>query len=162
MTVPGVFMKLLPIVLLAAPAFAPALADEVPSPAEDVEMHERAQPFIAFADQIEEALATGESGAFRASLSPTTLATWSKDDVNIFVDQIVMPFFADFADPVAEQWIAPTTHPAGFTGFAFYRSFTTADGRTMPFVIYILDEGGRLVVGNLLVGKTFQDMHPQQ
>ena len=48
------------------------------------------------------------------------------------------------------------------TGFAFFRSFTTKGGQERPFALYILEEDGRLVVGNLVVGRRFQDVHPQQ
>lgn len=146
---------------LLAPA-APAPAQEQPSVSDDLDMQARAQPYIAFADQILIALSTGQSGAFRASLSPTMIAAATPEELDAFVDKVVMPFFADYAAPGAEQWIAPATHPAGFTGFAFYRSFTTTNGRAKPYVLYLLEEDGRMVVGNLLVGKTYQDMHPQQ
>ncbi len=146
--------------LLAAVPVA-AQADDPASPADDPALHERAKPYMDFADQILAAITTGQSGALRASLSPSTLASWMPEDVDLFVDKIVMPYFADYASPVNEQWVAPTTAPAGFTGFAFYRSFTTTDGRTKPYVLYVLEEDGRTVVGNLLVGRTFQDMNPQ-
>lgn len=132
------------------------------SPAEDLAMQAKAERYMTFADQIVAALSTGQSGAFRASLSPTMLASTTKDELDQFVDRQVMPFFADYAMPGREQWVAPTTHPSGLTGFAFFRSFTTSDGTEKPFVLYVLEEDGRLVVGNLLVGRSFQDMHPQQ
>jgi hypothetical protein len=159
----GLLLAALGPAILLLPGHDPvASAQEQSSAAGDLAMQARAEPYIAFADQILAAVTTRQSGALRASLSPSTLSEWSGEDVDLFVDKIVMPFFADYATPVAEQWIAPTTHPAGFTGFAFYRSFTATDGRTKPYVLYVLEEDGRMVVGNLLVGKTFQDMHPQQ
>lgn len=156
------FAALSPVAPLLSGHAGGALAQMQTAQADDLAMQARAQPYIAFADQILAAVTTGQSGALRASLSPSTLSSWSAEDVDLFVDAIVMPFFADYSTPVAEQWIAPTTHPAGFTGFAFYRSFTATNGRTKPYVLYVLEEEGRMVVGNLLVGKTFQDMHPQQ
>ncbi|GIK98788.1 MAG: hypothetical protein BroJett029_29970 [Alphaproteobacteria bacterium] len=135
---------------------------EAQTPAEDLVLQEKAEPYMAFADQIVAALRAGQSGAFRASLSPTLLASTTKEELDAFVDRQVIPFFADYATPGEEQWVAPTTHPAGLTGFAFFRSFTASDGTEKPFVLYLLEEDGRLVVGNLLVGRSFQDMHPQQ
>lgn len=153
----------LPALALLWPlAHPPAVPAEQLAQADELAMQAQAAPFLDFADQILAAVTAGQSGALRASLSPTTLAGWQAGDVDVFVDQIVMPYFADYDQPVNEQWVAPTTSPAGFTGFAFYRSFTTKSGRTKPYVLYLLDENGRMVVGNLLVGKTFQDMHPQQ
>jgi len=156
------FAGLCPAILLLPGHARVALAQEQSVAAVDPAMQEAAKPYIAFADQILAAVTTDQSGALRASLSPSTLSAWSAEDVDLFVDKIVMPFFADYAAPVDEQWIAPTTHPAGFAGFAFYRSFTTKDGRTKSYVLYVLEEDGRMVVGNLLVGKTFEEMHPQQ
>lgn len=156
------FAGLCPVILLLSGPPRVALAQEQNAAAVDPAVQAAAEPYIAFADQILAAVTSGQSGALRASLSPSTLSAWTAEDVDLFVDKIVMPFFADYAAPVAEEWIAPTTHPAGFTGFAFYRSFTTTDGRTKPYVLYVLEEDGRMVVGNLLVGKTFKEMHPQQ
>lgn len=157
----GLMVAALVPAILVMPGHGPAVPAQAQSAAVDPAMQKAAEPYIAFADQILAAVTTGQSGALRASLSPATLAAWTAEDVDLFVDKIVMPFFADYAAPVAEQWIAPTSHPAGFTGFAFYRSFTATDGRTKPYVLYVLEEDGRMVVGNILVGKTFQDMHPQ-
>lgn len=147
--------------LLLATPVVPSQAQEGSADA-DLAMRARAQPYVAFADQIIAALAMGQSGAFRASLSPTMLDAMPPEDIDAFVDRQVVSFFADYAGPGAEQWIAPTRHPAGMTGFAFYRSFATTGGAEKPFALYILDEGGRLVVGNLVVGRRFQDAHPQQ
>lgn len=144
-----------------ATAPLPARADDQTSAVDDPALRERAKPYMDFADQILAAITTGQTGALRASLSPSTLASWRPGDVDLFVHEIVAPYFADYASPVNEQWVAPTAAPAGFTGFAFYRSFTATDGRTKPYVLYVLDEDGRMVVGNILVGRTFQDMNPQ-
>lgn len=146
--------------LSATPAM-PSLAQESQADA-DLAMQAKAEPYIAFADQIVAALATGQGGAFRASLSPTMLKATPSEEIDAFVDRQAIPFFADYARPGAEQWIAPTSHPAGMTGFAFYRSFITTGGAEKPFALYILGEDGRLVVGNLVVGRRFQDVHPHQ
>ena len=157
-------MKLLSRVLfITALAAWPAAAAAQQGPyVADPAMQEKAQPYIAFADQIVAALSTGQSGAFRASLSPTFIKSTSAEELNAFVDRQVVPFFSDYVAPSGRPTIAPIRHPQGLEGFAFFRSFTTKDGQEKPFALYVLEEDGRLVVGNLVLGRRFQDVQPQQ
>jgi hypothetical protein len=157
-------MKLPRILCCLAPLLLalPAAAQDGTTAGEGLAMQADSRTYAAFADRVLALLVAGDGEGFRALISPTVLANATPEQIDGYIEGQVLPFFADFASPGREQTITDTTHPAGFTGFAFYRSFTAADGSTKPFVLYVLDEGGRLVVGNLLVGRTFQDLHPQQ
>lgn len=148
--------------LLALAAPIPVRAQDEPSAANDVAMQAEAKPYAAFADRVVEMLVAGDGKGFRELLSPTGMAAATPEQVDAFVDGQVLPFFADYGAPGPGTTITRTKHPAGFTGFAFYTSFTATGGQAKPFVLYVVEEGGKLVVGNLLVGKTFQDLHPQQ
>lgn len=142
--------------LLVAALPLPARAqDEVATEAE-------ARPYIQFVDQVVEILVAGDGKGFRDLLSPTGMAAATPEQVDAFVNGQVLPFFADFGAPGPNVSIRRTKNPAGLTGLAFYTSFTSTGGQDKPFVMYVVEEGGRLVVGNLLVGKTFQDLHPPQ
>jgi hypothetical protein len=147
------------LVLIVALSAAPWLS---PVRAQGQTMQEKAEPYIEFADQIVAALSTGQIGAFRASLSPTLIKSMSAEELNGFVDRQVAPFFSDYTAPSGRPTIAPIRHPAGLEGFAFFRSFTSRSGQEKPFALYVLEEDGRLVVGNLVVGRRFQDVQPQQ
>lgn len=154
--------RLLLLSVLLSPVARPAtlLAQEGTAP--EAAMQEKARPYIEFADQIVAALSAGQVGAFQASLSPTLVKSMSPEELNGFVDNEVAPFFASYGAAGEEQTIAPIRHPKGMPGFAFFRSFTTKNGQERPFALYILEEDGRLVVGNIVLGRRFEDVRPQQ
>ncbi len=150
------------IVLIGIAAALPAAAQNQPTPEQALALQQEAAPFVQFAQRVESVLVQGDGKAFRAMLSPTGLAAASKEQIDAFVDGQVLPSFKGYTAATPNTTITRTKHPAGYVGFAFYRSFTTADGQTKPFVLYVVNEKGKLVIGNLLVGKTYQDLHPQQ
>lgn len=155
--------RLLALLVLLSPVVQPAsLAAQESAAAPDPAMQEKARPYIEFADQIVAALSTGQAGAFQASLSPTLIRSMSAEELNGFVDDEVVPFFASYGAAGEQQTIAPIRHPKGMPGFAFFRSFTTKNGQERPFALYILEEDGRLVVGNIVLGRRFEDVRPQQ
>jgi hypothetical protein len=147
--------------LLALAAPFPAWAQDEPTAQDDVATEAEARPYIEFVDQVIEMLVAGDGKSFRELLSPTGMAAATPEQVDAFVDGQVLPFFADFGAPGPNVSIRRTRNPAGLTGLAFYTGFTSTSGQDKPFVVYVVEEGGRLVVGNLLVGKTFRDLHPQ-
>jgi hypothetical protein len=148
--------------LLAAALPFPAWAQDEPTAQDDLATQAEARPYAAFADRVVQMLVAGDGKGFRELLSPTGMAAATPEQVDGFVNGQVLPFFADYGAPGPSTTITRTKHPAGFTGFAFYTSFTSTGGQAKPFVLYVVEEAGKLVVGNLLVGKTFQDLHPPQ
>jgi hypothetical protein len=150
------------IVLIGIVVAVPATAQTQPTPEQALALQQEAAPFVQFAQRVESVLVQGDGEAFRSMLSPTGLAAASKEQVDAFVNDQVLPFFKGYQAAVPNTTITRTKHPSGYLGFAFYRAFTTTDGQTRPFVLYIVNEDGKLVIGNLLVGKTYQDLHPQQ
>lgn len=148
--------------MLAVALPVPARAQDAPVAEDDVAMRTEAKPYALFADQVVERLVAGDGNGFRALLSPTGVAAAPPGRIDTFVDGEALPFFADYGAPGPNVNLRRIKDPKGLTGFAFYTSFTSTGGQTKPFVLFVVEEGGRLVVGSLLVGKTFEDLHPPQ
>jgi hypothetical protein len=55
--------------------------------------------------------------------------------------------------------VTNTTDAFGSTGFAFYMYMLPAAGDRRPFVIYVVEENGRPVVGNILVDHLVEGRH---
>ena len=105
------------------------------------------------------ALATGDADTFKGLLSPNFTAVLDEATIDGVVQSQLIPFFSDFAEPGRSNYITDNQDQFGSAGFAFYTSILTTAGEERPFVIYMVEEAGRLVVANLLVNTTFEDMH---
>ena len=105
------------------------------------------------------ALVAGDADAFKGLLSPNFVSVLDDATIDGVVQSQLIPFFSDFAEPGRTTYVTVTQDQFGSKGFAFYTSILTAGGEERPFVIYMVEENGRLVVANLLVNTTFEDMH---
>lgn len=148
--------------LLAMALPRPAGAQDAPTAEDDLAMRTEAQPYALFADQVVETLVAGDGTGFRGLLSPSGVAAAAPGRIDAFVDGEVLPFFSDYGAPGPSVDVRRVKDPTGLTGFAFYTSFTSTSGQTKPFALFVVEEGGRLVVGSLLVNRTLQDLHPPQ
>jgi hypothetical protein len=85
-----------------------------------------------------------------------------KEALERFLRGQVIPFFADYASTETDTTITPTQLPnGGPSGFALYKRMRTKAGASKPLILYVLRDDGRMVVGNVLLGKTYRDMHPE-
>jgi hypothetical protein len=71
----------------------------------------------------------------------------------------ILPFFADYQRAGKTINLSETQDVFGNTGFAVYKTLIAKDGREKPFILYIVSEKNRLVVANILVNKTYQEMN---
>lgn len=120
--------------------------------------------FEAMADRAVAALAENDIEEFKHLLSPDlvkrTEREYGTDGIERIISERYVPFFDDFVrlDPNSNN--IPTADQAGHKGLAFVKTFLNSAGDQKPFIIYILDEGDKLTVGNLLINKTFKDINP--
>ncbi len=105
------------------------------------------------------ALVRGDAGTFKGLLSPNFVAVLDEATIDGVIQSQLLPFFSDFAGHGRTTYITEAQDQFGSEGFAFYTSILTTAGEERPFVIYMVEEGGRPVVANLLVNTTFEDMH---
>jgi hypothetical protein len=136
------------------------MADEQQNTVEaDIARAAQSEPYRSLMSAAVDALARGDAVTFKGLLSPNFMAVLDEATIDAVVQSQLLPFFSDFAEPGRTTYITDAQDQFGSEGFAFYTSIITAGGEERPFVIYIVEENGRLVVANLLVNTTFEDTH---
>jgi hypothetical protein len=136
------------------------MADEQQNAVEaDVARAAQSEAYNGLVSAAESALVAGDADAFKGLLSPNFVAVLDEATIDGVVQSQLIPFFSDFAEPGRTTYVTNTQDQFGSEGFAFYTSILTVGGEERPFVIYMVEENGRLVVANLLVNTTFEDMH---
>ncbi len=105
-------------------------------------------------------LVKADAGTFRSLLSSTTLLNETRGPgaIDAVIQTRFIPFFSDFAELTDSITTVPTYDAAGSTGLALARSFTTTGGERKSFVIYLVNEKKRVVVGNLVPNATAVDL----
>lgn len=125
-------------------------------------MQKDAEPFKAFGDRVIAMAAKGDASALAKMFSPTIVqANGGQANLQTFVEKQIVPYFVGYASTEQDTTITPTQLPHGPSGFALYKKIRDKDGQSKPLVLYVLREGGTLVVGNVILGKTYRDMHPE-
>lgn len=145
------------IVTACASVFA-----ETPTPGVVDDYRARPDRYSVLVEQAVDALVKGDAARFRAMLSRSlvkrTEAAMGKGAIDTIIEQRFIPFFADFAALEDAVETLPTSDADGHAGLALFRSFRTESGAQRPFAIYLLNEDGKLVVGNLLLNKLLYDV----
>lgn len=141
----------------------PAPADEKAAELDAyLQMREDVQPYQAFLEKIEKALLAGDQSTLKGVLSLHRTGQLSPAAVQSFLSEYVMPFFAQGEDIGREVWVFPSSDQFGSRGFAFYKRLVVEDGTSKPYAAYIVRENGTLVVSNLVVNKSYEDLHHDQ
>lgn len=120
-----------------------------------------AAEYGAFADKAVEALVKGDARAFKAMLSPGTIRMEQRGAgaIDLIISERFIPFFQGYVKPHLVDQPFPTYRRIdSVKGVGFARSFYVSDGSERFYVIFILKEDGRLVVGNLLLDKKLADV----
>lgn len=126
---------------------------EVPAP--------MAAEYGAFADKAVDALVKGDAMAFKAMLSPGTIRMEQRGAgaIDLIINERFIPFFQGYVKPHLVDQPFPTYRRIdGVKGVGFARSFYVSDGSERFYVIFVLKEDGKLVVGNLLLDKKLADV----
>lgn len=120
-----------------------------------------AAEYGAFADKAVDALIKDDAMAFKAMLSPGTLRMEQRGAgaIDLIINERFIPFFQGYVKPHLVDQPFPTYRRIdGVKGVGFARSFYVSDGSERFFIIFILKEDDRLVVGNLLLDKKLADV----
>lgn len=150
------------LVALACPS---ARADDPPpTPTRGVEDDEllvgRADKYSDVVDQAVGFLVRGDAVGFRSMLSEATIASENRGagTIDTIIKSRFIPFFSEFVR-LTDTVSTMATHDAGNNpGLAICRTFETTSGQERPFVVYVINQGGYYVVGNLLINKTFEEL----
>lgn len=122
--------------------------------------------YEGFVEDVVRLLAQNREAEFRELLSPSlmkrSLQELGKEKVDLMIKQQFIGFFSDFKHLSANVMTMKTSDKDKHPGLAVFRSFLNENGEERPFVVYVLEEGGKLVVGNILINKTLRDVSELQ
>ena len=151
----------LAVALSAAPAAAqPSRTPDQPASMETyLAMSEAEGAFRRTVDAFVAAAAAGEAASVEGMISPSMRERAGEQAVRRVVAAEVLPFFADFKEIGKSVTIANTTDQFGNAGFVYYLYAMSRDAERRPFVVYVVREGGRPVVANVLVGRFVEGRH---
>lgn len=126
---------------------------------EELDMAARSPEYRSVAEQFVAAAAAKDSANLEKMLSPALAARTGKEAIQKVMNEQVIPFFADHKEIGRSVTTTNTTDASGNRGFAFYMYSVPKSGQQKPFVIYVLEENGRKVVGNILVNRFVEGRH---
>src|SRR5262245_47020375 len=126
---------------------------------EYLEMEKSSAPFRQFADRWIATARKGDVAALEQSISPNLSGRVGAAVVKRNLTDKVVPFFADAKDIGKSVTITQTTDGFGNRGFAYYMYIVPAKGAERPFVLYVVDESGRMVIANVLTDPLVPDRH---
>lgn len=150
-----------PLAFTATPAAAQTGRLAGPSAAE-LQMPQDAAPFRAVADAFVRTAMAGDTERVMAMLTRAVRAQAGEAAARGMLESRIVPFFRAArpeATPGRSATVTRTTDAAGQSGFAFYLWATMADGATRPFTLYVVDEGDRLAVANVVPDRLVEGRH---
>ena len=122
-------------------------------------MAARSPEYRAIAEQFVMAAAARDSVRLEKMLSPAVTARTGKEGVQKFLTGQVVPFFADHKEIGRSVTTTNTSDASGNAGFAYYMYSVPKSGQPKPFVIYVLEENGQKIIGNILVNRFVEGRH---
>lgn len=138
--------------------------EEEASMEEYLEMQAQSEPFRAVADSFIAVAAAGDAEQIASMISANLAAQAGPEVVANVVANQVLPFFAQYAATVPNVTITQTTDQFGSSGYAYYMWMMPkeAEGEAAeprPFVLYVVQEGETIVIGNVLVDYYVEGRH---
>ncbi|MDO1448381.1 hypothetical protein Q0590_19045 [Rhodocytophaga aerolata] len=121
-------------------------------------MQADAEPFNVLAEEVIKQMMAGDASGLRTHFSPNFLHQIGEQTFEQVCTDLLLPFFEKAQTLGQSSTITYTTDSFGSTGFAFYRTLTES-GAEKPFIIYTVYENNQIVVANLVINKTYADMH---
>jgi hypothetical protein len=123
-----------------------------------LDMQANAESYHALAERVLKQLLQGNAWALKTHFSPNFLRQIGEQTFDQVCRDLLVPFFETASALSESSTVTYTTDSFGSTGFAFYR--TVIEGTAQkPFIIYMVQEEGHIVVANLVINKTYEDMH---
>ena len=126
---------------------------------EYLDMQARSAPFRAYADKWIALARTGDVPALERTISPNMAGKAGVDAVRRYLSSKVAPFFMEAKEVGKSVTVATTTDAFGSRGFVYYMYMLSKTGELRPFVLYVVNEGGKTVVANVIVDHLVPDRH---
>jgi hypothetical protein len=121
-------------------------------------MQAEAKPYKVLADWAVARLRAGDTKAVMDRFSPNFIQHLGRPAVERAFREQMLPFFKGSGGTGDAITITKTHDGFGSQGFAFYFDLNGAES-SKPFVLYVVNEKGNLVVANIILNKTYADMH---
>jgi len=103
----------------------------------------------------------GETSLLMALVSPNAIRSNGPQKIREILKNEIIPFFSSYQKLHNVKSINPATDPGGnVVGYWIDTYIVTSKGDVRPFSIVIIEEGGRLVVSDVIVNKCRKDRHP--
>jgi hypothetical protein len=126
----------------------------------DLQMAQDAQPFRQAADAFLAHAQAGDVEAAHALLSRALVQRMGEAAVRQALVGQILPFFQRGSGLIGSSTVTRTTDAAGQQGFAFYLWLQPRDGGSpRPFSLYVVAEGGRAVVANVVPDRAVEGRH---
>jgi len=123
-------------------------------------MAQDAARFRQVADAFVATALAGDAAKAKAMLSPALVARSGEAAISRALETQILPFFASGKAPGRSVTVTRTTDAAGQQGFAFYMWLQGADASVQrPFTIYVVEEQGRLTIGNVVPDRLVEGRH---
>jgi hypothetical protein len=131
---------------------------------EYLEMQAQSEAFRAVADSFIAVAAAGDAEQVASMISPNLAAQAGPEVVANVVANQVLPFFGQYDATVPNVTITQTTDQFGSSGYAYYMWMQPKEtegeaAEPRPFVLYVVQEGERIVIGNILVDYFVEGRH---
>jgi hypothetical protein len=126
---------------------------------EDIKMASESAPFREVADAFIAAAIAGNTDKVIGMLSPNLVARMGTEAVTKAMQAQIMPFFASGNEIGKSVTIAGTTDANGNKGFAYYMWLVPKTGEKRPFTVYVVNEGGKRVVANIVPDRFVEGRH---
>lgn len=121
-------------------------------------MRQESPAFHEFVEKAVELLAKGDEEGFMKLFTKGTLAAHGDASVRQYVHNLLIPFFAGYTGLGNSVTIYPTKDPHGNEGYSFYLTVKTGAAER-PFAVYVVREEGHMAIANIIVNKTYKDLH---
>lgn len=126
------------------------------------DLEPRTDAYTLIVERAVDTLARGDAEGFKKLLSRNLIAETERElgrgKVDFIINERFIPFFSDLESLDSAAPTTSTRDAHGSKGIAVFRTFVNKEGLQKPFVIYVLDEDGKLVIGNLLLNKSMSDV----
>lgn len=144
----------------SAQAGSQAAPNSAASVGADLQMAQDAEPFREVAEAFVARAMAGDMGATQALLSPAMVERSGEANVRRALEAQILPFFQRGLGLGNSRTITRSSDASGRQGYAFYLWLKQRDGsEARPFTVYVLAEGGRAMVANIVPDRLVAGRH---
>lgn len=159
--VPGLLVAGAIVLPGAASAQSGIRSGPPPNVSADLQMAQDAAPYRQVADRFIERAMDGDMPALSSMLSRKLVERSGEDTLREALDRSIVPFFRWGRRTGPALTVTRTSDAGGQQGYAFYMWLESSSAEApRPFTLYVVDEGGRPMVANIVPDRRVDGRHP--